>query len=201
MPRTFPALALAAALLAPPPARAGDLESVFAKAERVERLDAFLERVIGHCTDPYTRKQCEDQVSAARKDAAAKTFVVKVTDATALVNPKIDGDGFVVLLTPFVDGGGYALTHGTPTKQDAGGNPVVNLVPIRGKLPPGVMDLEFLSPFRTGAVDLEIVFKPTKPWKMPKKGGGSLEGLGSRFVAVKLLDARSGNTIAAEAVR
>jgi hypothetical protein len=63
------------------------------------------------------------------------------------------------------------------------------------------MDLDFLSPFRTGAVELEIVFKPTKPWKLPKKGGGSVEGLGSKFVAVKLLDARSGKEIAAEAVR
>jgi hypothetical protein len=198
MTRTLLALALTAL---PALASAGDVAALLARAERVERLDAFLEKIVGRCVDPYTKKACEDQVAAARKSASGKTFVVKVSDATALVKPQIEGESYLLLLTPFVDGGGLALTNGTPVKQDAAGNPVVNLVPVRGTLPPGTMDLDFLSPFRTGAVDLEIVFQPTKPWKLPKKGGGGfVEGLGAKFMAVRLLDARSGNEIAARSL-
>jgi len=130
------------------------------------------------------------------KDALAKTFVVKVPDATSLVRPELEGEGFVLLLTPFFDGGGYALTGGTPVKQDAGGNPLVSLVPLKGTLPPGTMDLEFLSPFRTGAIEVEIVFKPVKVWKLPRKGGGSYEGVGAKLLGVRVLDGRTGREIA-----
>lgn len=181
-------------------APAQDLASFFERAERLEQLDPFLERVIGRCLDPYAKAACESAATSARKNAAEKVFVVKVSDATPLIRPEIDGDRYVLLLTPFLDGGGFALTNGAPLAQDKNGNPVVKLLPIRGRLPPGALGLEFLSPFRTGAVELEVVFRPTNAWKLPKKGGGFVQGLGSKFLAVRLFDARTGKEIAAQAL-
>jgi hypothetical protein len=73
----------------------------------------------------------------------------------------------------------------------------MGLIPIKGKLPPGMMEMEFQGPFRTGAVELEIVFTPEKAWKMKRKGEpGDLEGVSARFLGVRVLDARSGKEIA-----
>ena len=197
MNRVCTAVLALAVLAAPAPGLAADFESAAAKAERLDRLDGFLERFIGRCADPYTRAACEKDVAAFRKDALGKSYVVKIQEATSLVRPEREGDGFVLLLTPFFDGGGLALTGGTPTKQDPAGNPLVQLVPVRSVLPPGSMDLEFLSPFRTGAIEVELVFRPLKAWKLPKKGGGSIEGVGAKLVAVRVLDGRTGNELGA----
>ena len=197
MSRSFLAIAAAAGLFTRT-AMADDVAALVGKAERLERLDPFLEKVLGRCTDPYGRAACEAAAASARKSVADRTYVVRVSDATALVRPEIKGDRYLLLLTPFLDGGGLALTNGSPVSQDREGNPVVKLVPIRGRLRTGEMDLDFLSPFRTGAVELEIVFQPGKAWKLPKKGGGFVEGLGARFLAVRLLDARRGTEIASQ---
>jgi hypothetical protein len=190
------ALPLAAALLASP-ALAASFDDLAAKAQRVDALEPFLARYIGRCTDRYEKVACEKNVAAARKEVAGKTFAVRVTDAAALVRPTLEGDRFILLLTPFVDGGGYALTQGAPSKQDPAGHPVVALIPIKGRLPPGTMEMEFQGPFRTGAVELEIVFTPEKTWRMKRKGEpGDLEGVAARFLAVRVLDARSGKEIA-----
>jgi hypothetical protein len=193
----LPRLTALALVLVPATALAGGFEAAAAKAQRLERLDPFLEKFVGRCTDPYTRRECESGVAAFRKEAGARTFVVKMGEVTSLVRPERDasGEGYVLLLTPFFDGGGLALTSGTPTKQDAAGNPLVPLVPVPGTVPPGTMEFEFLSPFRTGAVEIEVVFKPVKVWKLPRKGGGSFEGVGAKLVAVRILDGRTGNEL------
>lgn len=168
------------------------------RAEPVESLESFLARYVGHCTDVFERQACEQNVASARRAVAGKTFVVRVSDATALARAELRGDGYLILVTPFVDGGGLALTNGTPARQDAAGHPLIGLIPIAGKLPPGVMDLEFQGPFRTGAVELEIVFRPERAWKLRRKGEpGFYEGVAARFLALRLVDARTGNEIAA----
>lgn len=190
------ALSVAAVLLAFP-ALGASFDDLAAKAQRVDALEPFLARYIGRCKDRYERATCERNVAAARKEVAGKVFAVRVTDAAALVRPSLEGDRFTLLLTPFVDGGGYALTHHAPSRQDAGGRPVVGLIPIKGKLPPGVMEMEFQGPFRTGAVELEIVFTLEKAWRMKRKGEpGDLEGAAAKFLGVRVLDARSGKEIA-----
>jgi hypothetical protein len=185
-------------LLASPSALATErFEALATSAERLDALEPFLNRYVGHCTDVYTRATCEANVLAARRALSGKTFTVRVTDAATLVRAELQGDGFVLLVTPFVDGGGLALTHGTPARQDAAGNPLVNLIVIRGKLPPGMMDMEFQGPFRTGAIELEIVFRPEKSWKMPRRGErGLMEGVAARFMAIRVVDARTGTEIA-----
>jgi hypothetical protein len=185
-------------LASSPSALAGErFDALATGAERLDALEPFLTRYVGHCTDVYTRATCEANVLAARRAVSGKTFTVRVTDAATLVRAELQGDGFVLLVTPFVDGGGLALTHGTPARQDAAGNPLMNLIPIRGKLPPGVMDLEFQGPFRTGAIELEIVFRPEKSWKLRRRGeSGVMEGVAARFMAIRVVDARTGNEIA-----
>jgi hypothetical protein len=190
------ALPLAASLLTTP-ALGASFDDVAAKAQRVDALEPFLGRYVGRCTDRFEKVTCEKNVALARKEVAGKTFAVRITDAASLVRPTLDGDRFTLLLTPFVDGGGYALTHGAPSRQDAGGRPVVGLIPIKGRLPPGTMEMEFQGPFRTGAIELEIVFTPEKTWRMKRKGEpGELEGVAARFLGVRVLDARSGKEIA-----
>ncbi|ABC81543.1 DUF6066 family protein [Anaeromyxobacter dehalogenans] len=195
---SFAVLAIAAAAPAPAPARAADFDAVARSAERLDALEPFLVRYVGHCVDVYERRTCEANVAATRRSADGKTFAVRVQDAAPLVKPEVRGDGrFLLLLTPFVDGGGVALTHGAPLRQDAQGHPLVGLLPIPGTLPDGTMEMEFESPFRTGAIELEIVFRPEKPWKLKRKGeAGSYEGVAARFLAVRVLDARTGAPIA-----
>jgi hypothetical protein len=201
MRRALAAPLLLAALAALPaaPARGGGFADVATAAERLESLEAFLARYVGRCTDPFERRTCEANVAAARRALAGKTFAVRVTDAASLVRPSLEGERFLLLVTPFVDGGGYALTHGAPARQDAAGHPLIGLIPIRGRLPPGTMDLEFQGPFRTGAIELEIVFRPERTWKLPRRGEpGSLEGVAARFLAIRVLDARTGHEIASK---
>ncbi len=181
------------------PASAGaDFSSLATGAERLETLEPFLARYVGHCTDVYERRTCEANVAASRRAVAGKTFTVRVPDAAPLVQPRLQGGKFTLLVTPFVDGGGFALSNGAPLRQDAQGNPLVGLIPISGRLPPGTMELEFQGPFRTGAIELEIVFRPERTWKLPRRDGGSYEGVAARFLAIRVLDARTGNEIASK---
>jgi hypothetical protein len=190
---------LATALLASP-ALGATYEEVAARAQKVEALEPFLARYVGKCTDRYEKMTCEKNVASARKEVNGKTFTVRVTDAASLVRPQIEGDKFALLFTPFIDGGGgYALTHGAPSKQDGEGRPVLGLVVIKGKLPPGTMEMDFQRPFRSGAVELELVFAPEKAWKMKRKGEpGDLEGVAAKFLGVRVLDTMSGKEIASK---
>jgi hypothetical protein len=196
MPPAKVLLALAAALLASP-AAAETFEELEARAQRIDALEPFLARYVGRCTDRFERATCERNVAAARREISGRTFAVRIPDAAPLVRLSFEREGFLVLLTPFVDGGGLALTHGAPVKQDASGHPLVGLLPIRGKLPPGTLEMEVQAPFRTGAVELEIVFRPERTWKLKRKREpGDVEGVAARFLAVRVVDGRTGKEIA-----
>ncbi len=195
----LPALALVA-LVASPAVRADEaFDALAGGAERLDSLETFLTRYVGRCTGVYERRSCEANVAALRRGFTGKKLAVRVTDAAPLVQPKLEGDRFLLLVTPFVDGNGLALTHGAPSGQDRSGSPRIGFIPIRGRLPPGMLDMEFQGPFRTGAIELEIVFRPEKTWKMPRRGdGGSYEGVAARFLAIRVIDARTGSEIAAK---
>jgi hypothetical protein len=197
MPTLRTLVAAAAALLASP-ALATSFDDLAARAQRLDSLEPFLARYVGRCADRFERATCTKNAAAARKEISGKTFAVRVPDAAQLVRPSLEHGSFVLLVTPFVDGGGgIALTHGAPTRQDASGHPLVSLVPVRGKLPPGTLEMEFQTPFRTGAIELDVVFRPEKPWKLKRKGEpGDVEGVAARFLGVRVLDARTGKEIA-----
>jgi hypothetical protein len=190
---------LPALLLALPMASyAGDFDATARSAQQLDGLEAFLTRFVGHCTDVYERRTCEANVAQFRKQSAGKAFTIRISDAAGLVRTERKGAGWVVLLTPFVDGGGLALTHGAPTRQDAAGRPLVNIVPIPAQVPDGMLDMEWQGPFRTGAIELELVFRPEKAWKLARRGEpGSYEGVAAKFLAIRILDARTGAAIAA----
>lgn len=196
--RRLLALAVLALPLAPGASRADErFDSLRQVAERLDSLPAFLERYVGVCKDVYARVDCERNVATARRSFAGKTLVARVADGTAeLVRARTDGARFRIELTPFIDGGGFALTHGAPLHQDAQGRPVIGLVVLSGPLPSGVGDLEFQSPFRTGNVEMEVVFEVQGTWKMKRRDGGFYEGVRARFLALRLVDPRTGAEIA-----
>jgi hypothetical protein len=197
--RAIPALLLLALALPARAAPTADFELLQRDAERIDALEPFLSRYVGRCTDVYERRACEANVAAARQAMTGKTFAVRIPDAATLVKAELRGSGYLVLFTPFVDGGGLALTNGTPSRQDAAGHPIIGLIPITGALPPGTLEMEFQSPFRVGAIELEIVFRPEKAWRLARKGErGNYEGVAARFLAIRVIDARTGNPIAAK---
>lgn len=204
--RLFALLGAALTALAAPartpaaPGAEATFESLQAAAEPVESLDTFLSRYVGRCTDVFEKRTCEQNVAAVRKAAGAKTFALRVQEAAPLVKPRFEGQKFVLLLTPFVDGNGLALTRGVP-RADGAGRPVVDLLPIPGKLPEGVLEMEFERPFRVGAIELELVFQPEKAWRLPRREGGAYEGVAARLLAVRVVDAQTGAAIASRVLR
>jgi hypothetical protein len=197
-------LALAAALAAAAPLSpalaepAARFDALLGRAERVGDLGLFLGRFIGSCDDPFERAACERNVESARRSLKGKVMAVTLgEEALGVVRPELRGDRYRIVMTPFFDRGGYALTHGAPRRQDAAGRPLIDLLVMEGELPSGMMDMEFTSAFRTGNVRLEVVFTPESVWKLPRRGEpGSYEGVRARFLGVRLLDARSGNVLA-----
>jgi hypothetical protein len=100
-------------------------------------------------------------------------------------------------VTPFIDGGGLALTHGEPRRQDAAGHPLIGYLVMEGPLPAGLDESALESALRTGRVELEVVFRPEGTWKLKRKGErGFYEGVKARFLGLRLVDSRSGLEIA-----
>ncbi len=190
-------LVLLVALLVPAASRADDrFDALRRRAEPVESLPGFLERFVGSCRGGFERQVCERNVQAARRSFTGKLLVATVSEGAAeLMRAEARGDRFTILMTPFIDGGGYALTNGAPA-QDREGRPRIGYVVLQGALPPGTGDLEFQSPFRTGHVELQVVFRAEGTWRLPRRGAGYYEGVRARFLGVRLVDARTGNEIA-----
>jgi len=193
-------LVIAAALaasLAPALSRADDrFTALKQRAERLPSLPGFLERFVGGCRDAFERHACEQNVRQSRRAFEGKTLLTTVS-AAELARAESDGSRFRIVLTPFIDGGsGYALTHGEPVGQDQAGRPRIGFVVLHGALRPGVADLEFRSPFRTGFVEMEVVFRPEGTWKLRRRDGGYYQGVRARFLGVRLVDLRTGDEIA-----
>jgi hypothetical protein len=170
-----------------------------AGAQRVDDLRILLTGYVGSCTDPIERRACETKVAEARKAASGRTFVARIPESASLFRTQPKGDRMLLLFTPFIDGGGYALTRGEPRRQDAAGNPLIDLVPIEVRLPPGMLEMDFLSPFRSGAIDIEVVFRPERAWKLKRRDEpGAFEGMAARFIALRVLNARDGSEIASK---
>ncbi len=190
-------IALIAISLAPAASSADDrFAALKVRAERLESLPGFLERFVGACKDAFERRACEQNARQARRAFEGKTLVATVP-AAELARVESNGGHFRIVLTPFIDGGGgYALTHGEPVGQDGAGRPRIGFVILQGDLKPGVAEIEFRGPFRTGFVEMEVVFRPEGTWKMKRRDGGFYEGVKARFLGVRLVDQRTGDEIA-----
>jgi hypothetical protein len=105
-------------------------------------------------------------------------------------------NGWRFVVTPFIDGGGLALTNGEP-RGDALGRPRIGYLVLEGALPDGMDEMALEGALRTGRVELEVLFRPEGTWKMKRRGeSGFYEGVKARFLALRLVETRSGQQIA-----
>lgn len=197
--RRIPLLVALLAVTSVPPASAASerFDAVRERAESLPSLAGFLERYVGECREGPEKRTCEENVLSARRIFSGKALHARVGEVMELLRVELRGSRFRIFFTPFIDGGrGYALTHGAPTGQDAAGRPRIPFLVLEGTLPPEKTDLEFQGPFRTGNVELEVVFRPEGTWKMRRRDAGHYQGVKARFLAVRLVDPRSGAEIA-----
>ena len=178
----------------------GRFDALRGHATRLDSLGPFLERYVGSCTDAFTRADCEQNVRRVRRDIDGNVYSASVAEQTLdLVRPERTRAGYRFVVTPFIDGGGLALTHGEPRRQDAAGHPLIEFIVLEGALPAGMDDLALESALRTGRVELEVLFRPQGTWKLKRKGEpGYYEGVKARFLAIRLVDSRSGAEIASK---
>ena len=191
--------AVVLALLAFPALSFGSgFEALRGQAHRLSSLGPFLERYVGSCRDERTRSDCEHNVREVRRSLDHRVYAASMAEQTLdIVRPQRIQGGYRFLVTPFIDGGGIALTHGEPRRQDAAGRPLIGFLVMEGPLPAGLDEQAMESALRTGRVELEVVFRPEGTWKLKRKGErGFYEGVKARFLGLRLVDSRSGIEIA-----
>jgi hypothetical protein len=196
--RSLRLAALLAALSLSPAARATERFAALASgAQRLESLGPFLERYVGSCRDAFTKDDCERNVRAARRALDGHLYAATLGERTVeIVKPERTRSGWRFVVTPFIDGGGLALTNGAP-QGDAQGRPRIGFLVLEGALPDGMDELALESALRTGRLGLEVVFRPEGTWKLKRRGeGGFYEGVKARFVALRIVETRSGTELA-----
>lgn len=178
----------------------GGFDALRGHAKRLDSLGPFLERYIGSCKDEFTRVDCEQNVRRARHGLDGSVYSASIAEQTLdLVHPERTRRGYRFVVTPFIDGGGLALTNGAPTRQDAAGRPLIQFIVLDGDLPAGMDELALESALRTGRVEMEVVFRPEGTWKLKRKGEpGYYEGVKARFLGIRLLESRTGTEIASK---
>ena len=195
-------LAAAVSLLLPALALA-DVDARFAKlrdeSEPLGGLGAFLEKYIGACEGALVDPQCKSNAEAFRKKYQGKRLYMIVTedDATMLApGPYSPGTGeYTINITPFFPGGRYALTHGSPKKTDANGNPVLPFLTVTGTVPEGWNMQMFGRLFSMRGVRAQVVFTPQGVWNLPKKGGGKNFGVTARIEGILVSEGRTGQQL------
>jgi hypothetical protein len=183
------------------PAMAGDrFATLNEHARRLDSLGSFLERYVGSCPSDSTRQDCEQNVRATRRGLDGRSYAASVAERTVdIVKTERTRTGYRFVVTPFIDGGGLALTHGEPRRQDSVGRPLIGLLVMEGTLPEGMDELAMESALRTGRVELEVVFRPQGTWRLKRKGEpGFYEGVRAKFLAMRLVESRSGAEIASK---
>jgi hypothetical protein len=185
---------LLAALVAAPGRADERFDALRQKAEPLESLAGFVERYVGVCKDPLQKAACEENVKVARKGAEGRLFSTVISErARDLLRVERRAGGFRFLVTPFVDADGLALTHGEP-RLDARGRPTIGYLIVDSGA--GVDEANVDAALRTGRVELEILFRAEGAWKLRRRGeSGFYEGVRGRFVAVRLVDGRTGTEI------
>ncbi|MBN1208526.1 MAG: hypothetical protein JXB05_26935 [Myxococcaceae bacterium] len=193
---------VALALLLPAVALA-DVDQRFARlrdaAEPLGGLSAFLNRYIGECGEMFASADCRTKADAFRKAYRGKKMYMIITeDVATMVSPgpyqPSTGD-YVIHILPFFAGGSYALTHGTPKKTDATGNPLLPLLSVSGTTPQGWNGGMFARLFSSKGVRVQVVFTPLDIWSLPKPKGGKIFGVSARVEAVLLTEGRTGQEL------
>ncbi len=188
------ALATTSAFATPPETR---FERLATEAQRLESLGPFLERYVGSCTDAFTRDECQRNVRSTRRSLDGRLYAATIGERTMeIVRAERTRSGWRFVVTPFIDGGGLALTNGEP-RGDAQGRPRIGYLVLEGAAE-GMDEMALEAALRTGRVELEVLFRPEGTWKMKRRGEpGFYEGVKARFLAMRLVETRSGQQIAA----
>lgn len=195
--------AIALLLLVPTFALA-DIDKRFAtlrdNAEPLASVGAFVDKYVGDCLSAVLGGgECEKSADAFRRAANGKQYYMIVTETTAgvmqLGEVNMRDGTFILNLTPFFAGSNSAITHGAPVKTDAAGNPIMPFIRIEGKIPDGWNAGLLTRQVQGQALRLQIVFTPQGLWTLPKKGGGQIKGIKSRFDGVLVTVGRTGETV------
>ncbi len=196
LPRTTLLLLLATAAAA---SRADErFDALRRGAQPLEDLAPFLERYLGRCADGVPDSDCERKARELRRKLQGHVFAVSVAEQTLeIVKVERARGGYRFLVTPFIDGGGIALTHGQPRRQDAAGRPLIGLLAMEGALPAGMDETDLERALRLGRLELQVVFRPEGTWRLKRgRGARSYEGVRSRFLGLRLVESRTGAEIA-----
>jgi hypothetical protein len=166
-------------------------------AEPLGGLSAFLNRFIGECGDMFASPDCRTKADEFRKAYRGKKLYMIITeDVATMVSPAgyqpASGD-YVIDILPFFSGGKYALTHGTPKKTDAAGNPILPLLKVTGTTPEGWNGAMFARAFSSRSVRVQVVFTPLDIWSVTKPSGGKVFGVAARMEAILVTEGRTGD--------
>lgn len=195
-------LLVTAALLLPALALA-DVDKRFVSlrdaAEPLGGLSGFLNRYIGECGDMFASADCRTKADEFRKNYKGKKLYMIVTEDVAnMVSPgpyQPSTGNFEINILPFFPGGKYALTHGTPKKTDASGNPILPTLSVSGTTPEGFNGGMFTRLFSSKGIRVQVVFTPLDIWSLPKPGGGKTFGVAARVEAILLTEGRTGEQL------
>jgi hypothetical protein len=170
-------------------------------SEAVDSLATFLDRFVGHCTDPFEKATCVANARKAREQMTRRSYYAILGDSASRIlkvgafNPS--SGTFRVNLTPFFGAGDFALTEGAPIGLDADGRPRMSLLSMAASMPEGSLPMDVERLLRSGSVKVHLVFKPLGLWSLPSKAGGhKLEGVRAKLLAVRLVNARAGEELA-----
>lgn len=193
------------ALLAPTVVLA-EGEKRFAKlrdnAEPLSSVTAFVDKYVGDCASPLLGgEECSRNADTFRRAANGKQYCMIITETTynSLQVGEINGPHgtFVLNLTPFFAGSNSAITHGAPAKTDADGNPLMPFVRIDSVMPEGWNPALLQRQVAAQALRVQIIFTPQGVWSLPKKGGGQIKGVKTKFEAILVTVGRTGQTVGA----
>ena len=191
------------AIIALPSLALADVDQRFAKlrdqAEAMGAISAFVDKYVGDCASKMLGGgECEKNAEIFRQGVNGKKFYMIITEEAASVlamgEVKMQGE-FVLNLTPFFTANGMAITHGAPSRTDADGNPVMPFMRIDSTLPDGWNPAMMARQVQGQALRLQIVFTPQGIWTLPKKGGGQLKGVKTKFEAVLVTVGRTGDQV------
>lgn len=190
------------ALLLPALALA-DVDQRFARmrdaSEPLGSLSGFLNRYIGECGDMFASANCRTKADEFRKIYRGKKMYMIVTeDVATMVSPgayQPHTGAYVINILPFFAGGKYALTHGTPKKTDAQGNPILPLLTVSGTTPEGWNGGMFQRMFDSRGIRVQVVFTPLDIWSVTKPSGGKTFGVSARVEAILVTEGRTGEEL------
>jgi hypothetical protein len=171
---------------------------LLSKASSLPSLASFLEKFVGDCQGTDDRASCEAQAKAFRTQASNKRFQILLgeEEARMLAPGAFGADGYSVRIAPLFAAGGYAVTHGSPAKLDAQGNPVVNWLETHEEANSEWTASQFQRLFSMRALRVQVVFTPQGVWSLPKKGGGKLYGVRAKVDGIYVTNGRTGDRVA-----